>query len=357
MGISIQVRTKSRIRTQRNNRILRRIGFGKMIVTLPIVLVLCFFAALCIGQYRVPITQTASILISKLVPLPKTWTDTMYKVVVFNRLPRILAAILVGAALALAGSAFQGVFRNPLVSPDLLGVSNGACVGAAVSILLDLGTIGNVLFSFVGGLFAVTIAVMLPMLLRKKSTISLVLSGIIVSGFFTSILGVLKYVADADSELAEIVYWQMGSFSKVQPAMILSVAPIIILASGIILALRWRINVISLGDTEAKTLGINLVVERSIVVACASLLTAASICISGTIGWIGLVMPHLARMLVGQDNRKVFPIAMLLSAIFMIVVDTIARNLMGAEIPISIITGFVGTPFFAYVLFKRRKEI
>jgi len=273
-----------------------------------------------------------------------------------NRLPRVVAAIVVGAALALAGAAYQGVFRNPLVSPDLLGVTGGACVGAAISILLDLGYAGNVILSFVGGIVAVTMAVAFPAVLKQKSTVALVLSGVIVGGFFSSILGLLKYVADPDTELAEITYWQMGSLAKLKVEMLYIVVPILVVTGLAIVLLRWRINVISLGDREAQTLGVELYRERGLIVACATLLTAASICISGTIGWIGLVMPHLARMIVGQDNRKVIPVAAILSAAFLVVVDNISRNLTGAEIPLSIITGFVGTPFFAFVLIRQKNK-
>lgn len=312
--------------------------------------------SLCMGQYNVPPEKVLRIILSHFAPVKKTWTDTMYKVVMLNRLPRIIAAIVVGGALSMAGAAYQGVFRNPLVSPDLLGVSNGACVGAAASILLGLGYIGNVLFSFAGGILAVTITVVFPTILNRKSTVSLVLSGVIVGGFFSSILGLLKYVADPDTELAEITYWQLGSLARIKIDSLYLIVPIIILSGIVIFLLRWRINVISLGDREAQTLGINLYRERGVIIACATLLTAASICISGTIGWVGLIMPHLARMIAGQDNKKVIPVSTLLSAIFLIIVDNISRNLTGAEIPLGIITGFVGTPFFAFVLVNQNKK-
>jgi len=313
--------------------------------------------AICVGQYKIAVSQALSVLFGKLFPINVEYTDTMYRVIIFSRLPRIIAAILVGGSLALAGSAYQGVFRNPLVSPDLLGVSNGACVGAALSIIMGFGYVGNILLSFVGGLIAVIATVLFPTLINKKSTIALVLSGVIVGGFFSSILGLLQYIADPDTELAEITYWQLGSLAKIKMESIVFIAPIMLLSGLMIYLLRWRINIISLGDKESQTLGVNLYRERGIIILCSTLLTASSICLSGTIGWIGLVMPHLARMLVGQDNKKVVPTSFLLSSIFLIVVDTIARNLVGAEIPLSIITGFVGTPFFAFVLIKQKNNL
>lgn len=327
------------------------------LVILIITLLLVAVASLCIGQYKIPAKNVLLILLSRIFPVTEVWNDTMFRVVMYSRLPRVAAALLVGGALALAGSAYQGVFRNPLVSPDLLGVSNGACVGAAVSILLGLGYFGTVSLAFVFGIVAVTLTVMFPRLLNRRSAVSLVLSGVIVGGFFSSVLGLLKYIADADTELAEITYWQLGSLSKVKAESLFYIAPVILLAGLLIILLRWRINVISLGEKEAQTLGINLFVERGIVIACSTVLTAASVCISGTIGWIGLIMPHLARMIVGQNNERVIPSAALLSSIFLIVVDLLARNITGAEIPLSIITGFVGTPFFAFVIIKQNKEI
>lgn len=333
------------------------IKHGILMILLIIGLILAAIVSLCVGQYKITASDVISIVLSNILPLEGDWTDTMYRVVMYSRFPRIVAAIAVGGALSLAGAAYQGVFRNPLVSPDLLGVSNGACVGAAISIIMGLGYVGNVLLAFIGGLLAVAITVLFPSLLNKKSTIALVLSGVIVGGFFSSILGLLKYVADPDTELAEITYWQLGSLAKIKNEALYIILPIIIVSGLIIYLLRWRINVISLGDSESKSLGINLQRERSIIILCSTMLTASAICICGTIGWIGLTMPHLARLLVGQDNTKVIPASAVISSLFLIIVDTAARTLTGAEIPLSIITGFIGTPFFAFVLLRQKNSI
>ena len=327
--------------------------YRDLILTLFLLLFASVLLALCMGQYRISAGNVFSILLGR----SGEWTETMYRVVMYSRLPRVIAAVAVGASLALAGAAYQGVFRNPLVSSDLLGVCHGACVGAALSIIFGLGRIGNIVLAFIGGSIAVFLAVLFPTLINKKSTISLVLSGVIVGGFFSSMMGLLKYVADPDTELAEITYWQLGSLSKVKPESLYLIIPVMFLSGLVIFLFRWRINVISLGDKEAQTLGINLQKERGIIILSSTLLTAAAICISGTIGWIGLIMPHLARMLVGQDNKKVIPVAGLMSAIFLIVVDTAARNLTGAEIPLGIITGFLGTPFFAFVLIRQKNTL
>jgi len=333
-----------------------KVNFTILMIILLLILLLAIIISLSMGKYSVSPTNVVSILLSNIFPVRITWTDTMFRVIMLHRFPRIIAAILVGGALSLSGTTFQGVFRNPLVSPDLLGVSMGACVGAAISILLGFGDIGNILLSFLGGILAVSITVMFPILINNKSTITLVLSGVIVGGFFASILGLLKYIADSDTELAAITYWQLGSLSRMRIDFLLFIAPIIFITGFIIYLLRWRINVISLGDQEAKSLGINLYKERGILIVCSTLLTAAAVCISGTIGWIGLIIPHITRMIVGQDNKKIIPASTIIGASFLIIVDTISRNLTGAEIPLGIITGFVGTPFFAFVLMKQRKK-
>lgn len=313
-------------------------------------------AALCLGRYYVNPEEVIHILGSKILPLEQTWTQTMHNVVINLRLPRILAAILVGGALSLAGATFQGMFENPLVSPDILGVSYGACVGAAGAILLGLGAAEIQLLAFLGGIAAVAMALVIPRLMRRKSTIALVLSGVIVGGFMTSILGLMKYVADVETELAEMVYWQLGSLAKVSYDNLFATAPLIIITGAILIAMRWRINLLSLGDEQARSLGVNLRLERGVAIMCSTLLTACAVCLSGTIGWIGLIMPHVARMIVGNDNVRLLPTVTLMSAGFLIIIDTIARTLTGGELPLGILTGFIGAPFFAWILVKQGGE-
>ena len=309
--------------------------------------------ALCIGPYAVPIEQTLGILASTVAPVEHTWSAMAETVILDVRLPRILGALLVGAALAVAGAAYQSTFRNPLVSPDLLGVSSGACIGAAIAILLGVGVAGVQGAAFAGGLAAVACTVTIPRLLKRDSTITLVLSGIIVGGFCGSILGLIKYLADPETELPEIVYWQMGSLAKVDYGSLAYVAPVILASIAVIIGMRWRINVLSLGDHEAKALGVNLKLERGIVILFATLLTASATCLAGTVGWIGLVMPHLARFIVGPNTYRSIPVVTIMAAGFMLVVDTLAR-ITGIEIPLSILTGFIGTPFFIVLLARQK---
>lgn len=310
--------------------------------------------ALCVGRYSVDPWQAISILISNVLPTSQTWESTDYRVVMLLRFPRIIAAMLVGAALALSGATYQGIFKNPLVSPDLLGVSAGSCVGAALAIVIGLNNLGTQFLAFIGGLLAVLLTLSIPALVRRSSTIMLVLAGVVVGGFMNSLIGLLKYVADTETQLPEIAYWMLGSISKVTLGNLKAVAPVIIITGGLLIAARWRINVLSLGDNEARTIGVNLRVERGLAILCATLLTACSVCISGTIVWLGLIMPHLARMLVGSNHTRLLPVTAMLGAGFLLIVDTLARTLTGGEIPLGILTGLIGTPFFAFVLIKRR---
>ena len=315
---------------------------------LSVVLVGLCLLSLSWGRYTIPPSDVIDTLLNN------SQNEIQHNIIFNLRLPRILAAILVGAALAVAGTTYQGIFRNPLVSPDILGVSNGACIGAAIAILMGAGMLGVQTFAFAGGLIAVLLTMNLPRLIQRDSTIVLVLSGIIVSGFMMASLGLIKYLADPETQLADIVYWQLGSLTKSNYDNLMILAPIIVLTTAILLAMRWRINVLSLGDREAKLIGANIRFERGMMVCAATLLTASAVCLSGTISWLGLVIPHLARLFIGDNNVKSLPMAALIGAIFLLMVDTLARNLYVQEIPLGILTGFIGAPFFAWVLIKQK---
>lgn len=319
--------------------------------------IICFFLSLSIGRYNVPLPETLKILLKPLFPLEKTWEDLMENVVLNVRLPRLIAAALTGGALALSGVTYQGLFRNPLVSPDLLGVSAGACVGAALAIIIRLNTIEVQMSALFFGLMAVLITTTIPKFFRNDSSLLLVLSGVIVGGFMSSVLGLLKYVADPEQELASIVYWTMGSFANIRISSLIYLAPVMIIAAIALNALRWRINLLSLGDKEAKSLGLNLRQIRGLCIVMATILTACAVCMSGTIGWVGLIIPHLGRLLVGQNHRYLMPASTILGATFMLIVDFVARNLTGAEIPLSILTGFIGGPLFIWLLLRQKVKL
>lgn len=336
-----------------NNRFFR---YGTVPILLFLLLAIFLFS-LCAGRYNINVLEVLKILLSKIFPLDQTWPDTAANVVINLRVPRIIGAILVGGALSLSGATYQGIFKNQLVSPDLLGVSAGACVGAAIGILLHVGNLGMQIFAFAGGLLAVGLTVAIPKLMQRSTSITLVLAGIIVSGFMNSMIGLMKYLADPDTELAEITYWQLGSLANIHYSDLISVGPVIVIAAVILLAMSWRINILSLGEQEAQILGLDIRKERGLAILCATLMTASAVCISGTIAWVGLIIPHLARIFAGSNNERMMPVSFLLSAIFMIIIDTVARNLGGVELPISILTGSIGAPFFAWILIHERKDV
>ena len=326
-------------------------------ILLFIALLLCMVWSMCVGKYPISPKESLLIIYNQIFGLSGPYEPIAVSVVMGLRLPRILAAVIIGAALSISGATYQGIFKNPLVSPDFLGVSAGACIGAAIAILLALSSVYIQLFAFLRGLLAVGITVTIPRLIRSDSNIILVLSGIIVGGFMASIFGFIKYIADPETQLASIVYWQMGSLSYVKLSSILGVLAPIIVSALVLLAMSWWIDIISLGEKEAQTLGANVRRILYIAILCSTLLTASSVCLAGTIGWIGLVIPHFARMMVGTENTKLLPAAALVGAIFLLMVDTLGRTIGTAELPLSILTGIIGAPFYAWLLYKQRMKL
>lgn len=320
-------------------------------------LLVCVIIALCAGKYPITPAESLSVIFGELFGTGGDYSDMTRNVVIGLRVPRIIASVLCGMMLAMSGVSYQSIFKNPLVSPDFLGVSNGACIGAAIAILMGLSGLTLSAFAFAGGILAVCITVMIPTAMKSNSNIMLVLSGVIVGGAMSSILGFIKYVADPETELAAITYWTMGSFSYVKIEEIASVIWIMLIPAVVLFALSWWLDILSMGESEAKTLGANIVVVRNLAIACATLMTASSVCISGTIGWIGLVIPHFARMIVGPNNTKLIPTAGLMGGIFLLLVDTITRTISLAEMPVSILTGLIGAPFFAILLYRQRKTL
>lgn len=277
------------------------------------------------------------------------------KIIFSIRIPRILLVILVGAALASAGAAFQGMFRNPLVSPDLLGASAGASLGACISLLLGFSVVGTQIFAFLGGLLAVGLAMFLNRMVKYDRLLGLVLGGILVSTLFQAGTSIVKLCADENDTLPAITYWLMGSFSGANMDD-LTIAVIPMLLGFVLLMIeRWKLNVLSLGEEEARSLGVNTRRTRFVVIAAATLLTSVSVAVSGVIGWIGLVIPHLARAIVGPNYRRLLPTSMLLGSVYLLLVDDVARCLLSMEIPIGILTAVLGVPFFAIIFHHNAK--
>ncbi len=325
------------------------------------ILPVLFFLSLFLGRYEVPPSHVVQLLAAPLVNLlpaeiahiDSSWTAAEQNVIYLIRLPRVIAAMLVGAGLAIAGAAYQGLFKNPLVSPDILGVSSGAGLGAALAILLSAGSLIIQISAFCFGILAVTVTCLLSRFYRRTPTLILVLSGIIVGAFFTALISLTKYLADPYEKLPAITFWMMGSLASVRYSDILLIAPPFLVAAAVLILIRWRINLLAVGDDEARALGIDTKRMSQIIILCSTMITAGAVCIAGIIGWVGLVVPHLGRMLVGPDYRKLMPVVFLLGASYMLIIDNIARNLTMAEIPLGILTAIFGAPFFAYLLRKR----
>lgn len=314
---------------------------------------MCLFS-IGIGRYPVPPGEVIRIILSRVIPIEKTWIDTLETVVFNVRIPRIIAAVLVGTALSAAGAVFQGMFKNPLVSPDILGASAGAGFGASLAIYLSLSVIGTQALAFCLGLFAVLSAYLVGSKVRHDPLLALVLAGILVSSIFTAATSLLKYVADPYDKLPAITFWLMGGLSSMRLHDIkLALIPILLGAVPLYLV-RWKINVLAMGEEEAQALGLNTGRLKILVVFCATLMTAASVSISGIIGWIGLLVPHIARMLVGPNYRVLLPASFLIGGIFLLLVDNLARNIAAIEVPLGILTALVGAPFFIYLISRRR---
>ena len=309
--------------------------------------------SLFVGRYQTPIyavmDESAKMFSSFFFGTPAS-VSTQHTVLFNIRFPRILAALLVGAALSTAGVSFQGIFRNPLVSPDILGVGAGAGFGACLAILLWNNYLVIQLMAFTFGLLAMFAAISMSKASKGTGTVVFVLSGIIVGSIFTALTSLIKYVADPYDELPAIVFWLMGSLATVRYGDLLWIILPMFFGALVLFLLRWRINVLSLGDEEAKALGMNVERMRLMIIICATLMTSAAVSISGVIGWVGLVVPHISRMIVGPNYSRLLPMSMVIGASFMLIVDDLSRTITATEIPLGILTSLVGAPLFAYLI-------
>ena len=306
--------------------------------------------AFAVGRYPVSLSEIVSVLFGQEVG-PNVET-----VVLQVRGPRVLSALLVGAALAAAGSAYQGMFRNPLVSPDILGVSTGAALGAVLAIFLSLNVMLIQVAAFLGGLLAVGLVYFVGSRLRGHDPLlALVLTGVVIGTLLGSAIALLKYLADPYNQLPAITYWLLGSLAAITPKEILYSIPLVLTGLAPMLLLRWRMNLLALPDDEARALGVDTRKLRTLIVAAATLMTAAAVAVSGIIGWVGLLIPHAARLLVGPDFGRLLPLAMLLGAAFLLAVDTLCRTIATIEVPPGVLTALIGTPFFLWLFALARR--
>jgi iron complex transport system permease protein len=307
--------------------------------------------AFTVGRYPVTLAELIEVLVSRLGGREATVSPAVENVVLLVRGPRVIAAALVGAALAVAGTAFQGIFRNPLVSPDILGASSGAALGAVLGIYFSLGVIGIEALAFAGGLVAVAAVYVIGSLLRSRDPILvLVLTGVVVGALLGAGVGLVKYLADPYNQLPAMTFWLLGSLAATTVSDLLPLAGAVAVGTVVLIALRWRLNVMSLPEDEARALGLATGPFRIAIVAAATLVTSASVATSGVVGWVGLVVPHLARALVGPDFPRLVPTAALLGGGYLLFIDTIARTAAPVEIPLGILTAVIGTPFFIWLL-------
>lgn len=302
---------------------------------------------LCVGRYNISIAELISAL------LGEQKQTTAYNILWHIRIPRICVSYVIGTALAVSGTVYQSLFNNRLVSPGLLGVEAGACVGAGICILLGAGAVLTSVVSFGFGIFAAILAVVIQRVSKSESATTLVLSGVIVSALMNANIGLIKYIADGKDKLASITFWMLGDLSGAELEDLYLLLPIVVVCSAFLYFMRWRLNALSLGEKEAKSLGINYKLETVLVISSATLLTSVSVCISGTIGWVGLIIPNIAKGLFGNDNKQIIPVSLLLGGIFMVIVDTLARTLSPSEIPLGIITGFLGAITYVVILVKK----
>lgn len=269
-------------------------------------------------------------------------------------MPRIFAAILVGSSLSVSGATYQGLFRNPMVSPDILGASAGASVGACIMMLFNMGSVMVQIAAFSMGIFAVALSYFLSKSIGKGSNtvLLLVLCGMTINTLFQAFVSITKYLADTDEQLPAMTYWLMGSLAKVSYKDLTFFLIPFVLGVIPIFSLRWKFNLLSFGEDEAKSMGIDVSTVRIVCIICATLLTAAVVSIAGTIGWVGLMIPHLVRFIVGPNNKTVIPFSLLTGALFMLIVDNFCRSLLAYEIPLGVLTSLIGAPFFIYILFR-----
>lgn len=328
----------------------KHLPYSVIILILFVALIGCILASVALGRYPIGLRELGGILLSRVMEIEPFWRPVQESLLLQHRLPRILLACMVGCCLATAGAAYQGVFQNPMAAPDILGASSGAAFGAALAILLEMGSSMIVIMAFVCSIATVMLVIYVGGRTKGKKVTGLVLAGIMVGSLVSSGTSFIKMVADPSDQLPAITYWLMGSLNGTGPEEVLLAAIPMLIGLVPLFVLRWRINILTLGDDEAQTMGVNAKRLRVIVILCATLITASSVAVSGVIGWVGLVIPHLTRRMVGNNYKHLMPATMLFGAIFLLLVDDLSRNLLATEIPIGILTSFIGAPFFLYLI-------
>lgn len=321
---------------------------GKLVTIVLLVILPIIVSLICLGfgRLNIPTSDIIRYFMGEVI-------EPRYALTLSNiRIPRLLSTIVVGASLPLAGLIFQSYFSNPLATPDTLGVASGSSFGAALGILCGLNIFGIEFIAFAFGILTIIITGITGVK-RDESKQTIILAGIIVGSLFQSLISLVKFVADTDTVLPSITFFLMGSFQSVGKETLMVSIPIVVICIAVIFLLRWRINLLTVDDDVVKTLGVNINLLRFIVIIAATIITAISIAMAGQVGWVGLIVPHFCRMLVGENHTKLVPFTISIGICFMVIVDTISRSMFAAEIPISVLTSMIGAPFFIYMLRSR----
>lgn len=321
-----------------------------MIVLFAAILVVGLFLSFFLGKYPISPKELFGIVAGQFTDIEPFWSDKQEHIFWAIRLPRILLACLVGAALATAGAVYQGVFENPMAAPDFLGASSGAGFGAALAIYMNMGNAMITIFAFAASLLTIWLVYIIGNRTRSNKTVGLVLAGLMVSALFQAGTSFIKLVADQSNQLPEITYWLMGSLTSTNAEDLRFAFVAILIGTVPLLFLRWKINVLTMGDAEAASMGVNVGRVRFLSLVCATLVTAASVSVSGMIGWVGLIVPHFARKIIGNNYKFLLPASIILGALFLLIVDGVARNVFAVEVPIGILTAVIGAPFFIYLI-------
>lgn len=309
-------------------------------------------ASLCIGRYNVSVSDVLSSIGAHISGNPANYKPFVELTLWNIRMPRIILAALCGAGLSVAGLTYQSLFSNPLATPDTLGVASGSSFGAALGILCGFSLIGIQMFSLLFGIIAVGLTFLVGSD-RRRGTVTTVLAGIVIGSLFSALVSFVKFTADTDTELPSITYWLMGSLDSASYRSLLLGAPAILAGITVLFLLRWRLNILPLGDEEAASTGVNIKLLRTVAVVCSTMITASVVSMCGQVGWVGLLVPHVCRMIFGNDHRNLLPCSVLTGASFMIIVDTAARSMSASEFPVSILTAVIGAPFFIFILRKK----
>lgn len=335
----------------------KKLSYSSILLILTMALIGAVIGSVTLGRYPIGLQELGGILASRFVELEPFWTKTQESLLLQHRMPRILLACMVGGCLAAAGASYQGVFQNPMAAPDILGASSGAAFGAALAILLRLSGTWIMVFAFVGSIGTVLLVMFVAGRAKGKRVLGLILAGIMIGSLISSGTSLIKLVADPEDQLPAITYWLMGSLNGTDPSDVYFALVPMTLGLIPLFMLRWRINLLTLGDEESRTMGINPKRMRSVVVLSATLVTAAAVSVSGVIGWVGLVIPHLSRRMVGNNYRYLLPVSTVFGGLFLLLVDDLSRNLFATEIPIGILTSFIGAPFFLYLITREGERL